>query len=64
MCLFWDETHDFTFFGMAARGLFAIDQVVANENFEDAAAGREQGEGLNRCLVLFQNVVRQTDGTR
>lgn len=47
---------------MAAQLFFGEEEFAIQFHFEDAARGRDEGEGLKIELEIFEQFVRQTDG--
>jgi hypothetical protein len=46
-----------------AGGLLGVDQVAVDDDLENAAARRDQGQIGYGVLELFQDLGRQTDGS-
>jgi hypothetical protein len=49
---------------VAAGGLLRVDEVTVDDDFVDAAARRDQLEIGDLVFELFQQALRQTDGSR
>lgn len=50
--------------GVASGGLLRVDEPAVDYDFEHAALGRENDEPFDAVFELFQQALRQTDGSR
>jgi hypothetical protein len=50
--------------GVPAGLLLGVDEIVVHDDLEDAAPARDERELRDLVLVLFQQPLRQTDGSR
>jgi hypothetical protein len=50
--------------GVPAGLLLGVDEIVVHDDLEDAAPARDERELGDVVLVLFQQPLRQTDGSR
>ena len=55
---------DFTIIGEAPLLDLGEDQLTVDAEFEASPVGRNQHEGCDIFLVLYENFFRQTDGSR
>jgi hypothetical protein len=49
--------------GMPTGGLLRVDEVAVHDDFEDPAAGGDQGDVVGGVLELLEDLRRQTDGS-